>query len=56
MQQIQKWLGHSAFDTTADIYSHLDFNSKLESSDAITAAFADGPAEAQEGIGMDLSM
>ena len=59
MKQIQEWLGHSTFATTADIYSHLDFNSKLESADAITAAFAEEkPAEEQEedGFGMSLSM
>ena len=59
MKQIQEWLGHSTFATTADIYSHLDFNSKLESADAITAAFAEEkPAEEQEedDFGMSLSM
>ena len=59
MKQIQEWLGHSTFATTADIYSHLDFNSKLESADAITAAFAEEKqAEEQEedGFGMSLSM
>lgn len=59
MKQIQEWLGHSTFSTTADIYSHLDFNSKLESADAITAAFAKKePSEEQEeeSIGMNLSM
>ena len=58
MKQIQEWLGHSTFATTADIYSHLDFNSKLESADAITAAFAEEkPAEKQEedGFGMSLT-
>ena len=38
MKQIQDWLGHSTFSTTADIYSHLDFNSKQASADAIAAA------------------
>ena len=38
MKQIQDWLGHSTFATTADIYSHLDFNSKQASADAIAAA------------------
>lgn len=46
MKQIQDWLGHSIFAATADIYSHLDFNSKQESADAITAAFIpEEPAE-----------
>ncbi len=40
MKQIQDWLGHSTFATTADIYSHLDFNSKQHSAEAITTAFA----------------
>ncbi len=39
MKQIQDWLGHSTFATTADIYSHLDFNSKQESAAAIAQAF-----------------
>lgn len=46
MKQIQDWLGHSTFATTADIYSHLDFNSKQESADAIALAFA--PKEPEE--------
>jgi integrase len=46
MKQIQDWLGHSTFATTADIYSHLDFASKQDSADAIAQAFA--PAEPQE--------
>lgn len=39
MKQIQDWWGHSTFATTADIYSHLDFNSKQESAAAIAHAF-----------------
>ncbi len=45
MKQIQDWLGHSTFATTADIYSHLDFNSKQESAAAIAHAFETEPAE-----------
>jgi integrase len=49
MKQIQDWLGHSTFATTADIYSHLDFNSKQASADAISAAFApDKPEQSTE--------
>lgn len=29
--KVQKWLGHSTISTTANIYSHLDFQSKVES-------------------------
>ena len=35
MKQIQEWLGHSDFSTTANIYAHLDFNSKLVSAQAM---------------------
>jgi len=35
MKQVQEWMGHSDIGTTGNIYSHLDFDSKLESADAI---------------------
>ena len=35
MKQIQEWLGHSDFSTTANIYAHLDYHSKLSSADAM---------------------
>ena len=35
MKQIQEWLGHSDFATTANIYSHLDYNSKIMSANAM---------------------
>jgi len=40
MKQIQEWLGHSTFQTTADIYAHLDFSSKLSSANAISNALS----------------
>jgi len=38
MKMIQDWLGHSDIQTTSNIYSHLDAQSKLESADVIAAA------------------
>ena len=35
MKQVQEWMGHSDIGTTGNIYSHLDFDSKIESADAI---------------------
>ena len=35
MKQIQEWLGHSDMGTTANIYSHLDFNSKISSANVM---------------------
>lgn len=38
MKQIQEWLGHSDFSTTANIYAHLDYASKLSSAEAMLSA------------------
>lgn len=37
MKLIQDWLGHSDFATTANIYTHLDYGSKLVSAEAMMA-------------------
>ena len=44
MKEIQEWLGHSNISTTANIYTHLDFNSKIACANAIQSVF---PAQAQ---------
>ena len=36
MKEIQQWLGHSNFNTTANIYSHIDSSSKEKSANVIT--------------------
>jgi integrase len=36
LKQIQEWLGHSDFAITANLYAHLEFNSKLASAQAMT--------------------
>ena len=36
LKQIQEWLGHSDFAITANIYAHLDFDSKLASAGAMS--------------------
>ena len=35
LKQIQEWLGHSDFSTTANIYAHLDYRSKISSAQAM---------------------
>ena len=35
LKQIQEWLGHSDFSTTANIYAHLDAQSKTSTADAM---------------------
>lgn len=37
MKEIQEWLGHSSFNTTANIYAHLDSTSKEETGAAIAS-------------------
>ena len=40
LKQIQDWLGHSDFSTTANIYAHLDYSSKLSSAQAMVNGMA----------------
>lgn len=35
MKEVQEWLGHSDYATTANIYSHLEYNSKVSSAQAM---------------------
>ena len=45
MKAIQEWLGHSTFHVTADFYSHLDFNSKIDSANTIANILGSGAVE-----------
>ena len=38
LKEIQEWLGHSDFSTTANIYAHLDKSTKTNSANAILAS------------------
>lgn len=55
MKQIQEWLGHSTFQTTADIYAHLDYSSKLSSANAISNALTFENEEPKQEPVLDLS-
>lgn len=50
MKQIQEWLGHADFGTTANIYSHLNYSSKLNSANTITNVFDFSKQEVQENM------
>ena len=39
LKHIQEWLGHSDFTTTANIYAHLDYSSKITSAQAMETGF-----------------
>ena len=41
MKKIQSWLGHSTIAITADTYAHLEFKSKVDSGDRISASLLD---------------
>lgn len=45
MKQIQIWLGHSTFATTADIYAHLDYSAQEASANAMSSMFRRGSSE-----------
>lgn len=38
-KEIQEWLGHSDISTTSNIYTHLDFTSKIASANAILGVY-----------------
>ncbi len=40
LKEIQLWLGHSNFATTANIYAHLDMSSKQASANTIASCLA----------------
>lgn len=50
MKQIQVWLGHSNFSTTADIYSHLDMSAQMETGDVARAFCAKPDRKPSERI------
>mgnify|MGYP002801020405 CR=1 FL=1 len=48
MKQIQEWLGHADFGTTANIYSHLDYKTKQNSANTISNVFAFSQTQEKE--------
>ena len=44
LKDIQGWLGHAELSTTADIYAHLLFSSKVGMANAMDKIFADASA------------
>ena len=40
LKEIQEWLGHASFGMTADVYSHLDFSSKVKVANALFETYS----------------
>ncbi len=39
LKDIHEWLGHSGISTTSNIYTHLNFSSKVDSANAIIGVY-----------------
>ncbi len=39
LKEIQEWLGHSNISTTANIYTHMDYSSKVATANAILGIY-----------------
>lgn len=52
LKQIQEWLGHSDFATTANIYAHLDVKSKERSAAVMEEALGLNDAIGQQECAM----
>ncbi len=50
MKEIQEWLGHSNFSTTADVYSHLDFSAKIRAAKTISSVYDSGEKPVQTAV------
>ena len=45
MKQVQLWMGHSDFSTTADIYAHLAPGALVESAGVLGSLLGEEPVE-----------
>lgn len=55
MKQIQEWLGHSDFSTTANIYAPLYFHSKIFSAEVMLSGLRLASSCEETGVCMGVS-
>lgn len=51
LKEIQEWLGHSTFSTTADIYAHLDYSKKVDAANTMASVLSIGSPENASAMG-----
>ena len=54
MKMIQEWLGHSVFQTTANLYSHLEQKAKENAAAAIAEKLSVGIIDNTQSLGAAL--
>ncbi|WP_147564851.1 tyrosine-type recombinase/integrase [Clostridium tyrobutyricum] len=55
MKEIQEWLGHSDFSTTANIYAHLDYSTKIASANVMVNCLNDKKFSRKVGENLEKS-
>lgn len=54
MKEVQEWLGHSDYAIIANIYSHLEYNSKVSSAQTMSEVLNSNKKSSLENVSNEL--